>query len=583
MNKISIYMMAIAGAMQLTGCADDFLEQENTTSLNQGTFFNSDESVAAATAPLYNYVWNDFNSKFYYGMGDGRANNITAQYSDYIYPYTNFTDGSLSGGLADAWNSLYSVVAQSNNTIVNITEFSTSGVSEKAKVEAVAEARFMRGLAYWYIGSLWGGGIIYTVTSDLVDNYATVKPHSRVDVIEFALRDMEFAAKNLPAVQAQAGRVTKYSAYGMLSRFYLSMAGLVNGDGAYDGSNAATNFNRGVRNTYYLNLAAKAAKKVIDESSASLMPSFGDLFSTELTKVNNNAESLFQLQWIQGSTDANGWGCNNSIAAFFGWSTMVADGTNWGGATYCSWDLWKEFNMEEADKVRRHYSVASVGEVYPEFNKKNGGYIYGETETAGNQGANIRKYVVGTNADNGYSAKQSCGVNTYMLRLAEVYFNYAEAVLGNNPSTTDADALMYFNKVRERAGLSAKSAIDYETLRHERRVELAFEGLYWYDLLRRSYYQQQEVINYINNQQRNASYGQTNSTYDGESCAGYSISKDYAVPGPSVSVATERNLVLQVPDVDQGKNVNLKPNADGYLVTIPYVFGEREVAVEELF
>lgn len=583
MNKISIYMMAIAGAMQLTGCADDFLEQENTTSLNQGTFFNSDESVAAATAPLYNYVWNDFNSKFYYGMGDGRANNITAQYSDYIFPYTNFTDGSLSEGLADAWNSLYSVVAQSNNTIVNITEFSTSGVSEKAKVEAVAEARFMRGLAYWYIGSLWGGGIIYTVTSDLVDNYATVKPHSRVDVIEFALRDMEFAAKNLPAVQAQAGRVTKYSAYGMLSRFYLSMAGLVNGDGAYDGSNAATNFNRGVRNTYYLNLAAKAAKKVIDESSASLVPSFGDLFSTELTKVNNNAESLFQLQWIPGSVDANGWGCNNQIAAFFGWSTMVADGTNWGGSTYCSWDLWKEFNMEKADKVRRHYSVASVGEVYPEFNKKNGGYIYGETEAAGNQGANIRKYVVGTNADNGYSAKQSCGVNTYMLRLAEVYFNYAEAVLGNNPSTTDADALMYFNKVRERAGLSAKSAIDYETLRHERRVELAFEGLYWYDLLRRSYYQQQEVINYINNQQRNASYGQTNSTYDGESCAGYSISKDYAAPGPSVSVATERNLVLQVPDVDQGKNVNLKPNADGYLVTIPYVFGEREVAVEELF
>lgn len=576
-------MMAIAGAMQLTGCADDFLEQENTTSLNQGTFFNSDESVAAATAPLYNYVWNDFNSKFYYGMGDGRANNITAQYSDYIFPYTNFTDGSLSEGLADAWNSLYSVVAQSNNTIVNITEFSTSGVSEKAKVEAVAEARFMRGLAYWYIGSLWGGGIIYTVTSDLVDNYATVKPHSRVDVIEFALRDMEFAAKNLPAVQAQAGRVTKYSAYGMLSRFYLSMAGLVNGDGAYDGSNAATNFNRGVRNTYYLNLAAKAAKKVIDESSASLVPSFGDLFSTELTKVNNNAESLFQLQWIQGSTDANGWGCNNQIAAFFGWSTMVADGTNWGGATYCSWDLWKEFNMEEADKERRHYSVASVGEVYPEFNKKNGGYIYGETEAAGNQGAHIRKYVVGTNADNGYSFMQSCGVNTYMLRLAEVYFNYAEAVLGNNPSTTDADALMYFNKVRERAGLSAKSAIDYETLRHERRVELAFEGLYWYDLLRRSYYQQQEVINYINNQQRNASYGQTNSTYDGESCAGYSISKNYAAPGPEVSVATERNLVLQVPDVDQGKNVNLKPNADGYLVTIPYVFGEREVAVEELF
>lgn len=583
MKKISLYILAFAGAMQLTGCADEFLDQENTTSLNQGSFFDSDESVAAATAPLYNYVWNDFNGKFYYGMGDGRANNITAQYSDYIYPYTNFTDGSLSGGLADAWNSLYSVVAQSNNTIVNIQDFSTSGVSEKAKIEAISEARFMRGLAYWYIGSLWGGGVLYTVTSDLVDSYASVKPSSRVDVMEFAIRDMEFAAKNLPATQPQAGRVTKYSAYGMLSRFYLSMAGLVNGDSRYDGSNAATNFDRGTRNTYYLGLAAKAAKKVIDESNAALMPWFGDLFSTELTKANNNEESLFQLQWIQGSTDANGWGCNNSIAAFFGWSTMVTDGTNWGGATYCSWDLWKEFNQEETDRVRRHYSVASIGEEYPEFNKKNGGYIYGETESAGNQGANIRKYVVGTNADNGYSAKQSCGVNTYMMRLAEVYLNYAEAILANNPSTTDASALTYFNKVRERACVPMKSEINYETLRHERRVEFAFEGLYWYDLLRRSYYQQQEVINYINDQQRNASYGQTGDSYDGESCAGYSISKDYAAPGPSVSVATVRNLVLQVPDVDQGKNPNLKPNEEGFLVTVPYTFGEREVTDEQLF
>lgn len=36
-------------------------------------------------------------------MGDGRANNITARWSDYIYPYTNFTETALSPGLEDAW------------------------------------------------------------------------------------------------------------------------------------------------------------------------------------------------------------------------------------------------------------------------------------------------------------------------------------------------------------------------------------------------------------------------------------------------------------------------------------------------
>jgi hypothetical protein len=116
----------------LSGC-EDFLEQENTTSLSQENFFESDDAVEEATAPLYNYVWYNFNEKFYYGMGDGRANNITAQWSDYIYPYTNLNETSLSVGLSDAWGSLYSVVAQANNTINNIQDYATSTVSETAK------------------------------------------------------------------------------------------------------------------------------------------------------------------------------------------------------------------------------------------------------------------------------------------------------------------------------------------------------------------------------------------------------------------------------------------------------------------
>ena len=84
-----------------------------------------------------------------------------------------------------------------------------------------------------------------------------------------------------------------------------------------------------------------------------------------------------------------------------------------------------------------------------------------------------------------------------MLRLAEVYLIYAEAILGNNPSTDDADAMEYFNKVRKRAGLEPQNSITYEDIRRERRLELCLEGQYWYDLVRRAYYKQQEVLNYI--------------------------------------------------------------------------------------
>lgn len=567
--------------MGLTGCVDDFLSQSNSHSLNQTTFFDSDEAVAAATSPLYNYVWSNFNEKFYYAMGDGRGNNITAQYSSYIHPYTNFAESSISEGLDGAWNSLYSVVAQSNNAINNILDYSSESVSQTAKQQAVAEARFMRGTAYWYIASLWGAGIIYTNTASLVNGYV-VPAQPCTDVMEFAIRDLEYAAKYLPKTAADPGRVTCYSAFGMLSRVYLSMAGLTT-DGAYTGSNVATDMNRGTRNAYYLDLARKAALKVVNESSANLLDNYGDLFA--VGTIDNNEESLFQLQWLEGPTDATG-GCAQNMVVFYGWSTMVTDATNWGGATYCSWNLWQEFsNYEDEtlgkrgvdDAIRRHYSVASYGEYYPELNVKNGGYTYGITENPGNQGANIKKYVIGTNADNGISYKQSAGINTYMMRLAEVYLNLAEATLANSESTTDATALEYFNKVRTRAGMEKKNVITYEDLRHERRVEFAFEGLYWYDLLRRSYYEQQEVINYVNHQQRNASY-----EYNADAAI-YEINPDYVEPGTGVSVATARNLTLPVSATDQGKNPLLKPNADGSMNTEAYVFGEREVSVEELY
>lgn len=74
--------------------------------------------------------------------------------------------------------------------------------------------------------------------------------------MEFAIRDLEYAAAYLPATSPESGRINKYSAYGMLSRVYLSMAGLTT-EGQYDGNNVATDFNRGTRNTYYLELARK--------------------------------------------------------------------------------------------------------------------------------------------------------------------------------------------------------------------------------------------------------------------------------------------------------------------------------------
>ena len=576
-TNILKYTLAIAGILSFSSCAKDFLEQKNSYQISQDNFFDNDEAVSQAVMPLYSYVWYDFNDKFYYGMGDGRANNITAQYSDYVYPYTNFTETGLSTGLTEAWGALYSVVAQANNTINNIANNSTANVSETAKIQGIAEARFMRGLAYWYISSLWGCAVIYNNTQDLVNNYV-VSPNPVADGIEFAIRDMEYAAVHLPSASPATGRVNKYAAYAMLSRFYLSMAGLTT-SGRYDGSNVATDANRGTRNEYYLDAAKKAAAVVIEEGPYKLADSYAELFAA--STFNNNSESVFQLQFQAGAEG----GLAQSMTRFLAWSTQVNQGNSWGGSTYCSYDLWEEFKEYEDqtlgtkvdDAIRRHNCIASYGESYPELSANpEKPYVYGETENAGSQGANIKKYVIGTNAVNGFAVNNNSGINTYMMRLAEVYLNYAEATLGNNGKTTDATALKYFNALRTRAGVATKNSLTFEDIRHEFRVETAFEGLYWYFIVRRGYYQQQEMVNYVNHQHRNASYYKS-ATHE------YVLSEDYAEPGPSVATATAKNLTLPIADTDQTKNPLLKPDASGNIATVAYQFGDREVQDTDLF
>jgi hypothetical protein len=86
------------------------------------------------------------------------------------------------------------------------------------------------------------------------------------------------------------------------------------------------------------------------------------------------------------------------------------------------------------------------------------------------------------------------GINTMILRYADVLLIYAEATLGTNASTSDATALTAFNAVRKRANLAEKTTITIDDILHERRVEFAFEGDYWFDLQRQGYAKAKQII-----------------------------------------------------------------------------------------
>ncbi len=89
--------------------------------------------------------------------------------------------------------------------------------------------------------------------------------------------------------------------------------------------------------------------------------------------------------------------------------------------------------------------------------------------------SSIAKYVVGPGSS--YGSEQvigmNTGINTMVLRYADVLLIYAEATLGTAESTSDALALKGYNDIRIRAELPTKTSITLADILQERRVEFA--------------------------------------------------------------------------------------------------------------
>lgn len=465
-----------------TSCKESFLETPPLDNLTAPAFFNTDAELMAGTAALYNKVWFGSNGQALLSFGDGRAGNMLTPYNSSWEQFYQFNVSNTNGDLRNSWNSFFTIVAQCNVLMYNVETYAKPEVSQEAKDRAIGEARYMRGVAYSYLVQNWGP--VPIITDNLTQGADTTLARNTVESVwEFAIRDLQAAVELLPTTTvAGSGRLNSYSAKGMLARFYLTRAGL-----------GSTN---GQRDQEYLDKAKELAKDVIENGPFQLMENYPDLF---LTANNNNPEQLFGLQWVSNG----GYGSGNQFQSQFAANSQLTgfqDG--WGGGHGASYDYL--VNADPKDSVRRKATFMLPGDHYPELIKADGGYrVPVPADDAWTTFANFKKYVVGTPDDNGgLGQQQNAPNNTYMQRLADVYFIYAEAILGNNESTNDPEALKYYNAVRERATLEPVTSFTLDDLLHERRYEFAVEGDAWYDLVRLYYYNPQKVIDIIGNQIR---------------------------------------------------------------------------------
>jgi len=510
----------------VAACSEDFLDRPPEDAIVVDNFYQNAEELRLATGGLYNTPWFDYNDKVNFSVGDGAAGNFLSN-DPAMRQFSLFSSNNSDPRIGEAWRSMYIVIGQANNIIHSIQTRAPESIPEVDRKAAIAEARFMRGYAYHYLTMLFGEVPIIANNIDLISN--PIIPKNTVeDVFQFAINDMEYAAENLKEEDEQEGRVTRWSAKGMLSRLYLYRAGL-------SGNNS--------RNQVDLDMALEHAEDVIENSGLTLMSDYADLFDLE---NNNNPESLFALQWVDNQT---GWGQQNTHQAYFAPEAIVTGvGDGWGGANGATPNMQ---SLYAPNDKRRKPTFMYRGDLYPQLVTKDAGYLYNLKSYAGSA---IKKYVIGRPEDNdGAVAFMSTGINTYMLRLAEVYLNAAEAILGNNASTADLEALRYINTIRNRAGLPDLTSFSYVDVINEKRLEFAMEGRSWFDLIAWSYFATNDAISYIENQNR----GHYEWEDDEKMATEFYVditAEDFKLPYPEAEIANNPLLLDEAVEYDFNEN-----------------------------
>lgn len=553
--KLSFFKYTLLPALlglTMTSC-EDFLDRPAEDSYNSSTFYKNDTQCIQGVNYLYNSPWYDFQRGFI-KVGEVLSGNYYWSTS----PYLTLTVNSTDADLVNMSYSLWSVIGHANTVYNNIKG---GEGSEAVKNQCMGEALAWKAMAYFYLVRSFGDvPIIHDNSTMLADGtYSNTSKVQKSDVYEYIIMTLEKAMECLPK-SSSPGRIDYYSAEGLLAKVYLTKSGVA----------AVGN---GQRNTDDLAKAAKYAKDVIDNSGRSLLSNYSDIF-----RLQNgfNEEALFSWMW---TADASLWTTQNTLQSDLGMVGFSEFGDTWGGYNGPSVDLQEAFGvspLENPDNradvdARRKATMMLAGDFYEYFwtdrtdakGRKgfnflqflydtNGYGAGGPGQLQSMTGANNVKHLFGDAYDHrtysigGLSASNMrSSLPTHILRLADVYLVYAEAVIGNNGSTSDASAIDAFYKVRSRAIKSATrpSSITWSDVWKERRLELAMEGDRWYDFVRRSYYDLSGTISELKAQHRNAFFG-LNELYESYYKSGVwnvntsTMRYDSDTPAPNVSAST---------------------------------------------
>ena len=516
MKKQSIVLLT-AGILSLTSCYK--LDTVPYSQVSANAFWQTEEHAFAGVMGVYNDLKkeNTFGLQFSYdcltdaGLGydpPGLGEVISGTFTD------------RTGLIVNRWKSGYDLIQRSNHAIAQIQNM---GIDAQVKGTFIAELRFLRALMYFQLTNLYGELPLYDESVDLNRDFASLQNEraSLDDVRAFILADLGFAIENLPVSYEPQhyGRVTKGAAYALRGKLYLY---------ASQWQNAIQDFEEIVynRNNNY--------GYVLANDYASVFTMEGDQSDEMIFAIQNLGGTGFSygmpMAFYMGTRSTFGSAWNNVLP-----STRLADSYENKDGSPFNWDDYIP-NYTQNDAVKREAMIAThtngafthvpdtalLRQIYENRDPRMNHtlivpYSYylgwnanaermmqlvlatGVNENFGqirnNRGWMTylwRKFVPEGDLNGALTNRAHTPINFPLIRLADVLLMLSEAY---NEDGQLAKAVTELNKVRTRvdmpalnsgpAFLAVTSKTEMEArISHERKVELAAEGLRYFDLKR---------------------------------------------------------------------------------------------------
>lgn len=472
-----IFPILLAGMASVQSCD---LERYPLTSLSEETFWNDEGNAELALPPLYRggitngleYGVSDFWS--YHGMllMEHLTDNAFDRRGE-----SNLFFGISSGRLtntnsfiASYWSSAYSRIGKCNRFLEGIANAPDS----ESKTRMIAEARFLRATQYHYLASYFKD--VPLVTTQLTGEEANnVTKETQTNILAWCATEFWEAAADLPRFKdlasTETGRATKQAALAFLGRTCMLQQDWAGGAAAY--------------------------KEIIDYGDNDIHSSYSELFWPG-TGVGN-AENIFYISYLENffgagfpqqilSAKDGGWSLSNPSAGLFE-AYEFTDGTPF------SYDdpRFNPDNLGENRDPRLDYTIYYNGATFmgteyrmsPDYDAAVRERLDYSSE-ASKTGYMWRKYF----DENPIADLMSYSAVTPIIRYAEVLLSYLECLIESGQPIDQATLDATINKVRARADVNMPPVTETnpdllrEKLRNERRIELAFEGIRYWDLLR---------------------------------------------------------------------------------------------------